>query len=104
MRILILTAIIFFSANAFLAQKNKKNKSELTNEIDSVSYSLGMNMAIALQRISEINYEQFISRLNDNTNENSTSKINQADVQMIIQNYFMKKQQIKQAAEKKNGS
>ena len=78
MRILILTTIIFFSANAFLAQKNKKNKSELTNEIDSVSYSLGMNMAISFAKeFPEINYEQ-----------------------MIIQNYFMKKQQIKQAAEK----
>ena len=101
MRKLILTTIIFFSANAFLAQKNKKNKSELTNEIDSVSYSLGMNMAISFAKeFPEINYEQFINGLNDNTNENSTSKINQADVQMIIQNYFMKKQQIKQAAEK----
>ena len=101
MRILILTTILLFSGNTILAQKNKKNKSGLTNELDSVSYSLGMNMAISFAKeFPEINYEQFINGLNDNLNEKDKSAINEADVQMIIQNYFMKKQQVKQEKEK----
>ncbi len=108
--ILIISTSFFLTGNIISAQKNKKNKKELsvknntvalTNELDSVSYSLGMNMAMSFKKeFSEINYEQFINGLNDNFNKTEESAINEADVQTIIQNYFMKKQQIKQDQEK----
>ena len=101
MRIIILTTILLFSSNFIFGQNSKKSNSVLSNEIDSVSYSLGMNMSMSFAKeFPEINYEQFINGLNDHLNKSGESKIDEADIQMIIQSYFMKKQQFKQEKEK----
>ena len=100
--ILIIAATIFLPGNAIVAQKKKKKKNtELTTELDSVSYSLGLNMAMSFEKeFPEINYEKFITGLNDYNDSEIKNMINESEVQQVIQNYFMKKQQHVQEKEK----
>jgi len=100
--ILIIAATIFLPGNAIVAQKKKKKKNtELTTELDSVSYSLGLNMAMSFEKeFSEINYNQFVNGLNDYNDSEIKNMINESEVQQVIQNYFMKKQQHVQEKEK----
>jgi FKBP-type peptidyl-prolyl cis-trans isomerase FklB len=60
-----------------------------------------MNMAMSFEKeFPEIDYELFINGLNDNLNKKDECAVSQESVQMIIQNYFMKKQQVQQDKEK----
>jgi len=67
-------------------------KMEIKTELDSVSYSLGINIAKSFEtEFSEINLEQFIQGINDKHSKEEL-KISEAETQQIVQSYFMKKQ------------
>jgi FKBP-type peptidyl-prolyl cis-trans isomerase FklB len=94
---LALLMIFAFTCNTSFAQKNKKNNKnintmEMKTELDSVSYSLGINIAKSFEsEFSEINLEKFIQGINDKHSKGEL-KINEAETQQIVQSYFMNKQ------------
>lgn len=76
------------------ALKEEKNKPmNLENEIDKVSYSLGVNVAenIKQQGLDQINSSAFAKAVEDVYKGGST-QINGAEAQQILQSYFQKKQ------------
>ena len=96
---IILLTLITFTYTSTYAQKNQKSKKtnktekmEIKTELDSVSYSLGINIAKSFEtEFSEINLEQFIQGINDKHSKEEL-KISEAETQQIVQSYFMKKQ------------
>lgn len=65
----------------------------LANEIDSVSYALGANMANNIVKdFSEANSEAFINGFND-VLDSATMKITLEELQGVLQPFFQKKQQ-----------
>ena len=94
-----LLTLITFTYTSTYAQKdqkskktNKTEKMEIKTELDSVSYSLGINIAKSFEtEFSEINLEQFIQGINDKHSKEEL-KISEAETQQIVQSYFMKKQ------------
>lgn len=91
-----------FSSHAQKSKKKKKkgNKMELKTELDSVSYSIGVNIANQLksQGVKELNADAFAAALNDVFE--GESKIDDAQAQAILQDYFTK-QKAKQDEETK---
>lgn len=77
-----------------LKQENiKKQTVNLENEIDKVSYSLGVSVAenIKQQGLDEINTGAFAKAVED-VYAGETTKINTAEAQQILQDFFQKKQ------------
>jgi FKBP-type peptidyl-prolyl cis-trans isomerase len=75
-------------------KKQKKNKTEksvlvLANELDTISYALGMGVAKNLKTsgLKSINQSAFIEGFNQVFKDDSTL-INEADVQLLLTNYF----------------
>lgn len=66
---------------------------KLTNEIDSVSYSLGVNIGENLKtQFPDINLKNFELAIKDVLDNQKVPKISGADAQKVIQNYFQKQQ------------
>tara|TARA_A200000113_G_scaffold40645_1_gene33081 strand:- start:460 stop:1071 length:612 start_codon:yes stop_codon:yes gene_type:complete len=66
---------------------------KLTNEIDSVSYSLGVNIGENLKtQFPDINLKNFELAIKDVLDNQKEPKISGADAQKVIQNYFQKQQ------------
>ena len=66
---------------------------KLTNEIDSVSYSLGVNIGENLKtQFPDINLKNFELAIKDVLDSQKEPKISGADAQKVIQNYFQKQQ------------
>lgn len=87
-------------------KKNKKNKGtmELTEEIDSVSYSIGINIGQQLkgQGMTSLNTEAIAAALGDVLAGNDL-KISEADAQTLLQNYFTNQKEKANEAAKKEG-
>ncbi len=89
--------MMFLSVNAF-AQKNKKNKKEeakaeivLKNKIDSVSYGVGMNMALNLKKdFSEANIDAIIMGIKDGM-ENENTYIDVDEMRPYVMAFFKAK-------------
>lgn len=84
------------------AEKNKPMNIE--NEIDKVSYSLGLNVAqnIKGQGLSEINYSAFAKGVED-IYEGNNAAIDPAKAQQILQEFFQKQQEKQSAGLKEAG-
>jgi len=105
--VLLCLAVLTISASAQGQNKKKKKKKknkhkmELTQEVDSVSYSIGVNIAKQLQSqgMKELNSAVFAQALDDVYNK-SEMKISEADGQKILQDYFtnLKKKADEEAA------
>tara|TARA_B100001248_G_scaffold105707_1_gene78785 strand:- start:11 stop:622 length:612 start_codon:yes stop_codon:yes gene_type:complete len=66
---------------------------KLNNEIDSVSYSLGVNIGENLKtQFPDINLKNFELAIKDVLDNQKEPKISGADAQKVIQNYFQKQQ------------
>lgn len=66
---------------------------KLTNEIDSVSYSLGVNIGENLKtQFPDINLKNFELAIKNVLDNQKEPKISGADAQKVIQNYFQKQQ------------
>ena len=83
--------ILTFSIN--LSIKSTMSAQKLTNEIDSVSYSLGVNIGENLKtQFPDINLKNFELAIKDVLDSQKEPKISGADAQKVIQNYFQKQQ------------
>lgn len=89
--------IIFLSSLIlFIACKTEKtNKpANLVTELDSVSYSLGVNIGENIKtQFEDINLDNFEAGIKDVLEKDVESKISDNQAQAIIQSYFSKKQQ-----------
>mgnify|MGYP001164242277 FL=1 len=85
--------IVLSSLLLFIACKNETPKEVvLNNEIDSVSYSLGVNIGENVNtQFKDIKIGNFLSGMKEVIN-GKEPKINNDQALMIIQNYFAKKQ------------
>ena len=82
---------LIFSIN--LSIKSTTSAQKLTNEIDSVSYSLGVNIGENLKtQFPDINLKNFELAIKDVLDNQKEPKISGADAQKVIQNYFQKQQ------------
>jgi FKBP-type peptidyl-prolyl cis-trans isomerase FklB len=87
--------IILSSLILFLACKTEKPKesASLITELDSVSYSLGVNIGENIKKQFEnINLDNFEARIKDVLEKELETKISDNQAQAIINSYFSKKQ------------
>ena len=76
-----------------LSIKTTMSAQKLTNEIDSVSYSLGVNIGENIKtQFPDIDLKNFELAIKDVLDEKKEPKISAVDAQKVIQNYFQKKQ------------
>ena len=82
---------LIFTIN--LSIKSTMSAQKLTNEIDSVSYSLGVNIGENLKtQFPDINLKNFELAIKNVLDNQKEPKISGADAQKVIQNYFQKQQ------------
>ena len=101
--IAIIIVLFSFSTEAIAQKKKKKKKGKteapatpiLVNELDSISYALGMGVAKNLQSsgLDSISMRAYIEGFDKVFNGDSTL-ISEADVQLLLQNYFQEFQLI----------
>ena len=83
--------ILIFTINLLI--KTTMSAQKLTNEIDSVSYSLGVNIGENIKtQFPDIDLKNFELAIKDVLDEKKEPKISAVDAQKVIQNYFQKKQ------------
>ena len=89
--IIILSSLILFIA----CKTEKTNKTaNLITELDSVSYSLGVNIGENIKtQFEDINLDNFEAGIKDVLEKDVEAKISDNQAQAIIQSYFSKKQQ-----------
>ena len=89
--IIILSSLILFIA----CKTEKTNKTaNLITELDSVSYSLGVNIGENIKtQFENINLDNFEAGIKDVLEKDVEAKISDNQAQAIIQSYFSKKQQ-----------
>ncbi len=95
-----ITLIIFLIIN--LINNKSMSAQKLKNEIDSVSYSLGVNIGENIKnQFPDVDLKNFESGIRDVLSEKKEPKIEGADAQKIIKKYFIKAQDkaIKQRTE-----
>jgi FKBP-type peptidyl-prolyl cis-trans isomerase len=104
--ILLVTLALTVSINVN-AQKKKKGKEmaektvELKSEVDSVSYSIGLNMVANIKKdFAECNFEAFVAGIKAGVAD-TNYLITPEETQAVIQAYFQKKQEAAQAEELK---
>ena len=87
--------IILSSIILFIACKTEKTKepSNLITELDSVSYSLGVNIGENIKKqFEDINLDNFEAGIKDVLEKELEAKISDNQAQAIINSYFSKKQ------------
>ena len=87
--------ITLFSLILFIACKTEKPKesANLITELDSVSYSLGVNIGENIKKqFANINLDNFEAGIKDVLEKELEAKISDNQAQAIINNYFSKKQ------------
>ena len=76
-----------------LSIRTTMSAQKLTNEIDSVSYSLGVNIGENIKtQFPDIDLKNFELAIKDVLDEKKEPKISAVDAQKVIQNYFQKQQ------------
>ena len=88
--------IILSSLVLFVACKTEKPKesTNLLTELDSVSYSLGVNIGENIKKqFEDINLDNFEAGVKDVLTKDTEAKISDNQAQAIISSYFSKKQQ-----------
>ena len=87
--------ITLFSIILFIACKTEKPKksANLITELDSVSYSLGVNIGENIKKqFADINLDNFEAGIKDVLEKELEAKISDNQAQAIINSYFSKKQ------------
>jgi FKBP-type peptidyl-prolyl cis-trans isomerase FklB len=87
--LIVLLAVGFFAFSGCSQQDMSGKRVELNNEIDSVSYSLGVNIGknIKSQGVDELNVNALANAMNDVFGDDSL-EIDEMTSNMVIQNYF----------------
>jgi len=101
-KVFLLVVCVVASMNTFAQKKNKKGKKEvmaanvekplsLANRVDSVSYGVGLNVALNLKRdFNEANVDALILGLKDGL-ENDSTMISADIMQQVVMTYFKEK-------------
>ena len=85
--------LIILTITINLSIKTTMSAQKLTNEIDSASYSLGVNIGENIKtQFPDIDLKNFELAIKDVLDEKKEPKISAVDAQKVIQNYFQKKQ------------
>lgn len=89
--IIVLSSLMLFAA----CKTEKPNQAaNLNTELDSVSYSLGVNIGENIKKqFEDINLDNFEAGIKDVLEKDVEAKISDNQAQAIIQSYFTKKQQ-----------
>lgn len=89
--------VLLFSCNKFVGKTVESDPFALENEVDSVSYSLGANIAesIKQQGISELDLEA-VNKAFEDVLKGEGSIIPSAEGEVILKNYFQRKYDEKQ--------
>ncbi len=92
-------AIIALSA----CTSGQKGQVSLTNEIDSVSYAIGVDIGMNFKRskMEDMNIDAIAQGLRDGIAD--TPKLNEEELQTVVQGYMMKMQAAQQAEEQMKG-
>jgi FKBP-type peptidyl-prolyl cis-trans isomerase FklB len=93
--ILLIIAVILVSTTSIYCQKKKKSKKikAPTNQIDTVSYSIGMSVAKSFEaEFPDINIEQFMNGLNAKLSEEQNELFTDIEAQKYVETYFKSKQ------------
>ncbi len=108
----VVLAVLFFNVDANAQKKKKKKKKEeaveapvikieLKNEVDSVSYAIGLNMTTSIKKdFAEANFDAFIEGIRDGM-AGEGYIIQPEQIQTIVGPYFQKKQEAAKAEELK---
>lgn len=98
------SAILFFLFVSCNSQTNSVKDVQLTNEIDSVSYSLGLNVAknVKAQGLEDVNIDAILKAFNDIYSENEPM-LSEADAGQCLNTYFQNAQLAKSEEGKKSG-
>lgn len=93
--------LLIFSCNN---QSNVGKDVNLSNEVDSVSYSLGLNVAknVQSQGLEDINIDALIKAFND-VYEGNDPMLNEMEAGQCLQSYFQRAQLAKTSASKEAG-
>lgn len=105
---LIALTLVFVNTEATAQKKKKKKKGkteevvetkvELKNEIDSVSYAIGLNMTTSIKKdFAEANFDAFIEGFKAGVSNDTNALIKAEQIQTIVGPYFQKKQAAAQA-------
>ena len=92
--LIVATALLFTGCNS--NSGSVSTDVSLDNNIDSVSYSLGYqiaSMSLKRQGMTDIDAGKFASGLKTALSENDSSKLSNAEMQQVVQSYQMKAQQ-----------
>jgi FKBP-type peptidyl-prolyl cis-trans isomerase FklB len=86
-------------------EQNKMSEANLTNEKDSLSYTIGLNLGESFSQsdIKDINYEMLIKGMKDQMDTSGTPMIELKDAEAYIQSVMMKRQEAKSEVDKKAG-
>ena len=85
--------LIILTITINLSIKTTMSAQKLTNEIDSVSYSLGVNIGENIKtQFPDIDLKNFELAIKDVLDEKKEPKMSAVDAQKVIQNYFQKQQ------------
>jgi FKBP-type peptidyl-prolyl cis-trans isomerase FklB len=93
--ILLIIGIILVSTTSLYSQKKKKSKKidSPINQIDSVSYSIGMSVAKSFEaEFPDINIKQFMNGLNAKLSEEQNELFTDIEAQKYVETYFKSKQ------------
>lgn len=92
-KILLIVAVITTAASCNNSKKEKVEQFNLSSEVDSVSYALGVNIGENFsQQFPEVNIDLVKSGLIDALDTNRLALIAGQNCQQVIQSFFMKKQ------------
>ena len=90
------------TASLVACEQGGESKVALTNNIDSVSYSIGMSIAQNLEKggLKDLDVNLLSSGLKDLMDSTSDLHIQESEINGILQAYYMKKQEVKVEEEK----
>ncbi len=107
MKVVKLLVVVVFATSLFSCSQNAVINKSLDTELDSVSYAIGLDMAMKMKtNFSEVDKDLFIQGY-QNGMDSTNVKLAQADLNKIISTYFANKQkrdnEMKFEAVKKEG-
>ena len=91
-QIFLITGAAFIGLTSCEGQKNKQSKTSLSNQLDSVSYGIGVSIGQNLKKdnMTDINADLIANGIKS-VFSNDTSLMKAKDAQMAIQNFMMAK-------------
>ena len=93
MKVVKLLVVVVFATSLFSCSQNAVTNKSLETELDSVSYAIGLDMAMKLKaNFAEVDKELFIQGY-QNGMDSTNVKLAEADLNKIISTYFAGKQE-----------